>query len=486
MTLAATAVALAALAAFAAALFGLPVLSTLRHALTEGQAGVSAMLDPELSEDDKERTVQRSGLRLLGTAGLLLALFALVLLAAWSPVWVADAAGLVPSTRTLDALLSWPFLLVTSAGAILLWWAFSGRSTTHHETHAQSNYSASDRLVHKVAFANPGVQHTLSRLEDRLWHRSIENLSETAPVFVTGLPRAGTTILLNVLAELPGIATHRYRDMPFVMAPLLWNKLSSPFQRVGTMHERAHGDGIKVGFDSPEAFEEVIWRSIHPAQAGHRPLRVEGPEMATEETKAQLSKHFSKIRLLRGMPEGRYLSKNNGNIARLGLLSALFPDAAIITPIREPTAHAASLYRQHVNFSAQQQSDSFVARYMRDIGHLEFGDLHRPIDFAGFEPAGQNLDTPDYWLDYWIAAHREIQRHADRVILVSHEVLSARPDEVMTRLCSAAGLDSAGADFSRHFRPPSDRDVSGGFKPDRLTEARSLYAELNSRSIVLG
>ena len=153
------------------------------------------------------------------------------------------------------------------------------------------------------------------------------------------------------------------------------------------MTERAHGDGLMVGFDSPEAFEEVIWRAFWPEHFSGERVRLFSAEDARPDALKFLTAHFKKVRLVRGAPDARYVSKNNGNIARLPLLRAMFPDCRIVTPIRTPAEHAGSFLRQHLNFTKQHAEDPFAARYMRDIGHLEFGALHKPIDFPGFDPA---------------------------------------------------------------------------------------------------
>src|SRR3546814_21057586 len=67
------------------------------------------------------------------------------------------------------------------------------------------------------------------------------------PVFVCGLARAGTTILLETLAGHPELGSHRYRDDPFVFTPMLWDAFLArlPNERT-TPAERAHADGIGV------------------------------------------------------------------------------------------------------------------------------------------------------------------------------------------------------------------------------------------------
>ena len=70
-------------------------------------------------------------------------------------------------------------------------------------------------------------------------------------IFVSGLARSGTTILLNALYESDEFASLTYRDMPFVLAPNLWSKLSNGKEKNNKV-ERAHGDGIKVSTESPD------------------------------------------------------------------------------------------------------------------------------------------------------------------------------------------------------------------------------------------
>ncbi len=43
------------------------------------------------------------------------------------------------------------------------------------------------------------------------------------------------------------------------MAPGLWSKMSGVSSKKGEMKARAHGDGLDVSYDSPEALDEVFW-----------------------------------------------------------------------------------------------------------------------------------------------------------------------------------------------------------------------------------
>ncbi|HEX3989800.1 MAG TPA: sulfotransferase, partial [Acetobacteraceae bacterium] len=97
-------------------------------------------------------------------------------------------------------------------------------------------------------------------LADRLAATAIDR-----PVFVAGLARAGTTIVLRTLSEASEFATHRYADFPFLFTPYAWARLRRlmPARRQEP-RERMHRDGIMVTAESPEAMEEVLWMAFFP------------------------------------------------------------------------------------------------------------------------------------------------------------------------------------------------------------------------------
>ena len=178
------------------------------------------------------------------------------------------------------------------------------------------------------------------------------------PVFITSLPRAGTTLLLEIVASLDAFTSHTYRDMPFLITPMLWHSISRPFQRPGTVVERAHGDGMTVGYDSPEAFEELLWRAFWPGK--YLRDRIE-PWQADDldpygEFEQFMMRHIRKLMALRaGSRPARYVSKNNANVARIPKIRQLFPDAVILVPFRNPVDHAGSMLRQHLRFSGDSR-----------------------------------------------------------------------------------------------------------------------------------
>ena len=107
----------------------------------------------------------------------------------------------------------------------------------------------------------------LGSLETKLVEGTIPAAPIDRPIYVTGLARSGTTILLETLARHPEAATHRYRDFPMLFTPYLWNRwLDLVPRQAEAPAERSHGDGIAVTSESPEAFEEPLWMAFFPHQ----------------------------------------------------------------------------------------------------------------------------------------------------------------------------------------------------------------------------
>ena len=228
--------------------------------------------------------------------------------------------------------------------------------------------------------------------------------------------------------------------MPLVMAPLFWSRLTESFRKPAVAIERAHGDGMIVGQDSPEGFEEILWRSFWPDHYLPDRIVLWSPEDQKGDAQEFLCQHMKKIIALRrpGRSEnGRYISKNNGNIARLDLLQKMFPGAKIVVPVRNPLSHATSLMRQHLKFQDIHRQEPFSQRYMADLGHYEFGALHRPIAFPGLTDwtGGRDAVAIDYWLGYWIAAFEYVLERRDNVILISYEAMCADPHQGLAQLC---------------------------------------------------
>jgi hypothetical protein len=266
-----------------------------------------------------------------------------------------------------------------------------------------NNYSWLQKELHRLALSSQFMREAMFDVESSVIST---NKTEDNHVFVSGLARSGTTILLNAIYKSNEFSSLSYKDMPFVLAPNLWSKLSFG-QKDIELVDRAHGDGIKVSIKSPEAFEEVFWMSF----AEH-----------DEDTKEKFKNYVKLIN--QKYYKKRYLSKNNQNIRRIELISNIFPNSKILIPFRNPIQHAYSLLTQHKRFINDSKKDNFISNYMKWIGHTEFGPNYIPIH-------DKNLSFKDdlsinHWLEQWYLTYKncyENLKSKDNLYLICYEKL---------------------------------------------------------------
>lgn len=331
------------------------------------------------------------------------------------------------------------------------------------------------------------MQVAIADIEDRLFASQLKSIEIKRPVFVTALPRAGTTLLLEILESLPEFASHTYRHMPFVLCPMLWHKFSSKFSRSVEAQERAHQDGMLVTTESPEAFEEIIWKAFWRDR--YRTDRILLWAEDDPDFMDFFRSHMQKIILLSETgADGhrRYLSKNNLNISRIDFLARNFPDAAIVVPFRDPIQHAASLLHQHTNFLKMHKEDPFSRQYMAGIGHFDFGENLRPVNFDGWLDRADFNDPSQlsFWLEYWYETYCHLNERVG-VKLYCYEDLCADPSAMLARLADILRpVDrTALLDQSRRFRTPRPHSVSLPSDARLLANrAEDLYQSMRRRS----
>ncbi|MEL6467650.1 MAG: sulfotransferase [Pseudomonadota bacterium] len=430
-----------------------------------------------MDDTAKELAIRQAAFALLAGSVDLAWRLAATFLAAAVPIYVAHWMNWSSLHETLDVLLGLNFLIGATVLAIVLVWVVRPKPsrTAHSET-----YNAADRFLHALAFSGPGMLRGVARLDDRLFAATLLKTQSPRSVFITSLARGGTTAVLNALDAVPQTVTYHYRDMPFITAPLMWSKMTSLRGRSIMPVERAHGDGLSIDLNTPEAFDEVLWRLFWPekytanqiALWTHEDLKPE----ATQFFKTQLKK-LAHVQTS-SVADACYLSKNNANLARLPLLHEMFPDAHIVVPLRRPAPHAASLLRQHRNFLDLHERNPFAKRYMRDIGHLEFGALHTPIGFPGFDAAARDPLHPDYWINYWHAAFSWLLEQDIPYRLIVQDNLRCDAEQTMQELCKDLGLYGGQIAFAPFFRTKPDRDPQDTFSPDALGKANDVYQRL--------
>jgi hypothetical protein len=308
---------------------------------------------------------------------------------------------------------------------------------------------------------HPRFWQRLGRFESNLLRERIETVSIHAPLYVSGLARSGSTVLLEILAAHADTATHAYRDFPLVYTPWLWNRFVDRARRgpIAAV-ERAHGDGIQVTPDSPEAVEEVLWMGFFPHLHQSGASDVLGFMTDAPAFEDFYRDHLRKLLLLRG--GRRYLAKGNYNTTRIEYLLNLFPDARFVLPVREPVAHVASLMRQHRRFVERHRADPRALRYMSRLGHFEFGLDRRPIHTGdgtqaeAIAAAWRDGREAEGYARAWDDLYRFIADRMDAmpalreaVLVVRHEDLCMQPERSLRELFAHCGLEADPEYFER-------------------------------------
>ena len=192
-------------------------------------------------------------------------------------------------------------------------------------------YNQLERWLHWFALEKTWIRQLSFDLEKVFALRPQRNIatrdSTNGPVYICGLARSGTTIVLHILDQAAIFCSLSYRDMPFVLAPNLWKQLTKFSSKQTILAERAHKDGILVGYNSPEAFEEVFWRTFSAAAScstdvGYSTATPTPETLAAFKDYRNLVVHSKTNSSSANTQLRRYLSKNNNNLIRLEHLSA--------------------------------------------------------------------------------------------------------------------------------------------------------------------
>lgn len=295
----------------------------------------------------------------------------------------------------------------------------------------------------------------LGNFDTRIAADAIDGVKIEQPVFVAGLARSGSTILLETLARHPDAATHRYRDYPPVFTPFLWNRfvdLAPGSKNVAV--ERTHADGIEITPESPEAFEEMIWMAFfdHLHDIDHS--NVLGGDVSNPAFENFYKEHIRKLIHVRG--GRRYISKANYLVTRMEYLLSMFPDARFVLPVRDPVWHIASLAKQHDLFCRGEAGNPKALHHMQHVGHFEFGldrrpintgDVHATQEIAELWQTGKEVEG---WAKYWSNLHHFL---ADRLeanealraatLVVHYEDFVANPRSILEKLFTHTGLANA-------------------------------------------
>ncbi len=342
---------------------------------------------------------------------------------------------------------------------------------------SKSGYNFISRLLHRTALQSKAIAEISFDIENSI----VKKKGRSFPgnhVFISGLARSGTTVLMRYLYETGHFRSLTYLDMPFVLMPNIWKRIS--YRKTGGEYkERAHQDGIMVGFDSPEALEEVFWRVF----CGKDYILKDRLQLHRIERNvlAKFKDYVNNI-LISGdtASQTRYLSKNNNHILRLDYLQKIMPESHIIIPFREPLQHSNSLLNQHIHFSKIQQEDGFSLDYMNWLGHFEFGLNQKSFflnDNEAFREMGNYAKTDiNFWLLNWKNYYRYVNEHyTGNTIFFNYDKFCRDPALELNNLFNKLDITSPAVQ-PEPFKPPVK--IITGVDNNLLEECNAIYKML--------
>ena len=159
------------------------------------------------------------------------------------------------------------------------------------------NYTRLDILLHDIFLGKKLILKSVYEIE-KLFFLKKKDYHKNKHVFITGLPRSGTTALLNFLDKFEELCSLKYKNMPLILSPNLSKIFNKKKRR---SQERFHKDKIFINLESPESFDEVFFKNF-----------------SKKEIEIELLNFLNLF--LNSNNSYRYLSKNNLNYKRINLI----------------------------------------------------------------------------------------------------------------------------------------------------------------------
>ncbi len=452
-------------------LIRLPIDKAIKQVLSIGRKAINVLTSVKISDHWKEITLRRYSFDLLKKMFSLLFYIIICLLAVFGPIILLNKyVSFNPSI--FEQLLS--FKGIGTMGVLSVLYFYLRKSKK------KSDYSSVDKILHKLALGSNVVKSMSFDLDGLLVKKNPTNgVDQNKHVFVCGLARAGTTIIMRTFYESGKFKSLTYRDMPFVLMPNVWRLLSRSNQKHIEQKIRAHGDGILVDFDSPEAFEEVFWTTFcqddYITKHGLIPHTVNSDNI--EKFQLYVSRIIADPTSTNHIG---YLSKNNNNILRIPSIKKAFPEATIIVLFRNPLQQAISLLNQHQKFSQLQLGDSFSKKYFKWLGHYEFGLNHLPFIFKDSKTSNYKSDDINYWIKMWVDTYSYLLSNKNiNCDFLCYEELCENPEKILQQKFKKLGIDNNPTLFAKQLKLPKMKSIAGVSKALE-NDAMSIYIELKS------
>lgn len=412
--------------------------------------------DDEIKLDLMQRATSRTLISLI--SGILL-----ILVAAGILILPYLAADFIHSVVPKNPSALWEIIAI-SAGASIPFFLPLQRTPSH--------YTELSVLLHHLILDNYNIGIKLFKREAKITaKKGVQTRGNF--VIVTGLARAGTTSIMNMLAAESIFSSLSYANMPFLLSPRLWERIYTPKQ--DEERERSHKDGVSIGLRSAEALEEYFFKAI-----SHDIFISEDSLHEYELTQEDYANYLSYQAIVRKSNQRIYLAKNNNFLLRYASMRSYNQDFVQVLMFRHPLYHASSLLEKHRQYQELQQEDPFVLDYMNWLGHHEFGLNQKIFVFDGQSGPDGDKQGLNFWLKVWTGYYERALKITDQnCLFVHYEDFCRQPGEVLKTIAGAIKVD-VGARSPSAF--VNRREIKENYTDELLSEAMLIYQQLITRT----
>lgn len=335
-------------------------------------------------------------------------------------------------------------------------------------------YSELSQLLHRLLLNNYAVAYRLFKLEKKQLKKN-NPTNDGKFLIVSGLARAGTTSLMNKLAESNQYTSLNYANMPFLTSPNIWRKFYNPKEE--KQKERSHKDGILIGLSSNEALEEYFFKML-----SNDSYITENSLNQYELTKDDYNDYLNYQRVILNNSSKTYLAKNNNFAIRYNTMRAHNKAFTIVFMFRDPVSHSASLLEKHKGFIELQKNDGFVLEYMNWLGHHEFGLNQKPFRFNNSpQEYMEDKNSIDYWLQIWINYYTHLLSiNKENVLFVDYNDYCTAPNSILNIIQQQLGYE---ATFSGIPTYENKRAINYACSQELKEAAYNIFNELKSLKI---
>lgn len=314
----------------------------------------------------------------------------------------------------------------------------------------------------------------ISQLEDLLiGNKEINYLNlDKKCIFVTGMPRSGTTILTHVISNFDDVGSFNYSDLPFTKIPFFWSKINRFYYLRNKSFERIHGDGLRINLLSPDAFEELIWSEHLPNYENENFSKFLDLNYENKKLEKELARSINKILLLR--KKKIYLSKGNYNLFRIKYINKIIKNSFFLICVRNPSDVINSSIKVHKKFLQIGEKDSKFTNEMNELCHFEFGQNRK-------NPFKDNVykDEIKYYQNQWFRVHKLIldeYKNLDNVFLINFDKFVLSPEKSILAISNKIKCRFVG-NIKDYIKSKPSTNIKDKFDDDQISQIYKLLLD---------